>query len=400
VDAALQARLGETGMTAHAVRRQVRAADRLRRVRARLLSTAAAILLAAGVLMFGAPSASAAPLACGTVVTTSIVLDADIIDCGTEGLVVGADGITIDLNGHIIDGTVGDDSAGVRNPGFDDVTIRNGTIQEFERGISLEAAARQNVVGEVTAAHNGSGFAIDASSGNLLAGNQTLLNGTGIFLLRNASRNTIRNNSIDDTFTGMLIGGSANRVERNRVYANGVGIEVDGPGGGNRVADNLISGGCFGQLRVLDSNRNVLETNEITHGCGTAIQLVRADSNRIERNLAGSIGSDGNQAGIELLEGSDDNIVRRNTTAQNATDGIFVESGSLRTRVERNVASFNSDDGIDVDDPTTTIAGNDADFNLDLGIEAVAGVNDGGRNTATGNGDPAQCLNVVCTSRR
>jgi hypothetical protein len=32
----------------------------------------------------------------------------------------------------------------------------------------------------------------------------------------------------------------------------------------------------------------------------------------------------------------------------------------------------------------------------DLGIAAVPGVTDGGRNRARGNGNPAQCLNVAC----
>jgi hypothetical protein len=32
----------------------------------------------------------------------------------------------------------------------------------------------------------------------------------------------------------------------------------------------------------------------------------------------------------------------------------------------------------------------------DLGIEAVAGVLDGGGNRALGNGNPLQCLKVVC----
>jgi hypothetical protein len=39
---------------------------------------------------------------------------------------------------------------------------------------------------------------------------------------------------------------------------------------------------------------------------------------------------------------------------------------------------------------------NTANDNGDLGIEAVSGVIYGGENTASGNGNPLQCLNVVC----
>jgi hypothetical protein len=41
-------------------------------------------------------------------------------------------------------------------------------------------------------------------------------------------------------------------------------------------------------------------------------------------------------------------------------------------------------------------ADNRANNNADLGIQAVPGVIDGGGNTAFGNGNPLQCLNVVC----
>jgi hypothetical protein len=40
--------------------------------------------------------------------------------------------------------------------------------------------------------------------------------------------------------------------------------------------------------------------------------------------------------------------------------------------------------------------GNRADNNIDFGIDAIAGVTDGGGNTASGNGGAQQCRNVVC----
>jgi hypothetical protein len=44
----------------------------------------------------------------------------------------------------------------------------------------------------------------------------------------------------------------------------------------------------------------------------------------------------------------------------------------------------------------TTLRNNRADDNGDFGIDAVAGVTDGGGNTASGNGNPLQCRNVFC----
>ena len=44
------------------------------------------------------PSAGAAPLACGEVITKDTTLQSDLTNCPGDGLVVGADEITLDLN--------------------------------------------------------------------------------------------------------------------------------------------------------------------------------------------------------------------------------------------------------------------------------------------------------------
>jgi parallel beta-helix repeat protein len=74
----------------------------------------------------------------------------------------------------------------------------------------------------------------------------------------------------------------------------------------------------------------------------------------------------------------------------------LVEAGSSGNLVAHNVAFRNLIDGIHVNDPATTIKRNTANSNGNLGIFAVPGVVDGGGNTAHDNGNPLQCLNVVC----
>ena len=79
-------------------------------------------------------------------------------------------------------------------------------------------------------------------------------------------------------------------------------------------------------------------------------------------------------------------------------DGIVVAADSSGTQITKNVANGNADDGIDVDNPATTVTENTANDNADLGIEAVPGTTDGGGNRASGNGNPAQCTGVSCSS--
>ena len=99
----------------------------------------------------------------------------DLIDCQGNGLVIGTGKITLDLNGHIIDGKGLD--AGVVNMGFDSVTITNGTINEFDYGVLLNPGTGLNVVTGVHVELNQeAGIAprrrrSRAASGNIIRGN-------------------------------------------------------------------------------------------------------------------------------------------------------------------------------------------------------------------------------------
>jgi hypothetical protein len=46
----------------------------------------------------------AGPVSCGDTITADTTLDTDLVDCPNNGIVIGADDITLDLNGHTIDG--------------------------------------------------------------------------------------------------------------------------------------------------------------------------------------------------------------------------------------------------------------------------------------------------------
>jgi len=99
----------------------------------------------------------------------------------------------------------------------------------------------------------------------------------------------------------------------------------------------------------------------------------------------------------------DSNTVRitGNDALRNAGDGIHFGGEVTSSVAEGNVASGNGDDGIEVaefvvGETPDTLARNLATYNGDLGIEAVAGTLDGGGNRAFGNGNPLQCLNIVC----
>jgi parallel beta-helix repeat protein len=89
----------------------------------------------------------------------------------------------------------------------------------------------------------------------------------------------------------------------------------------------------FGVLLV-DSNRNVLSRNRMTH-VGDGFNLVRSDSNKLLQNAV----TDASYSGVALFEGSDKNRIVGNVVADLADIGFTLQSNSSRNHVTGNSAS-------------------------------------------------------------
>jgi len=70
---------------------------------ARLASLALVVTLTIAGAVVGGSQALAGPVSCGDTITTDTTLDSGLLDCPNNGIVIGADDITLDLNGHTID---------------------------------------------------------------------------------------------------------------------------------------------------------------------------------------------------------------------------------------------------------------------------------------------------------
>jgi parallel beta-helix repeat protein len=401
-------------------------------------------LLMAGFLSLGGDQALASHVNCGDTITASVKLDSDLTNCPGDGIVIGADNITLDLNRHTIDGveTGGPvceppfpEDTGVQNPdGHDGIRIKNGTIQEFGTGIEggygrsklLDLTIRNNITGgisigsepvedskddnvierNVVTGYGCGGIAVVDGDNSSIKGNRvtdTQQAGNGIFLI--VSNNCVlQGNSIsgnEENGIAMFDSSNNNRIEGNSLSDNLEGVLV-APGSGHElIKNNSASGGDDGVL-LIETDHNVVTGNTLGHSRLTGVAVVSADDNQIASNSIAANG-DGSEGGIHVLadpeiptDTSDRNLLSGNTLVGNTGDGILVDPGQTKTLIDKNRADSNSDDGIDVDEPDTTVRMNTANSNADLGIEAVAGVRDGGGNKARGNGNPAQCTNVAC----
>src|SRR5215204_936953 len=160
----------------------------------------AAFALTALLFASTAATASAAqPIACGQVITQDTTLEDDLTDCPGDGIVIGADGIMLDLNGHTVSGATCDtdcvSNRGVDNTaGHDGVWILNGTIRGFAYSVALAGADENTLdgltVGGFPVSRSFIGVALSHSSDNELD-HISALGGDPAVQLSAADRNTI-----------------------------------------------------------------------------------------------------------------------------------------------------------------------------------------------------------------
>ena len=169
------------------------------------------------------PVAHADQIACGQVITTNTTITNSLAGCAGDGLVIGASGVTVDLNGNTIQGTgLG---VGVMNNGHSDVTIRNGALLNFDHGVVLNPGTVRNSVTGLTLARNEwSAIQLNAASGNHLAQNRlNEMGDIGVRLTNGASDNAIQGNVVGtgagDSFV-VELGSNRNWIEGNAVQVS------------------------------------------------------------------------------------------------------------------------------------------------------------------------------------
>jgi Right handed beta helix region len=260
----------------------------------------------AGLVAFGtvaaapAMAAAEASLTCGAVVTTDVRLDADLVDCAGSGLVVGASEITIDLAGHVVDGT--GSGAGIDvSAGHDDLRITGGTVRDFQFGIHFFETSGARV-DRVTTESNTIGVIVERSDAAEL---------DRVSTTDNAS------NGIEVTFSDLIA------VRRSTIADNGHGgifdvASVAARYERNTVVDNVASG-----LALWQSSGAVVHRNQLGANGTDGIELAGVDDAAIVGNEAFA----NDQHGISIDEPG--NSVARNRAFSNQGAGITAPEGTV-----------------------------------------------------------------------
>src|SRR5215208_2121543 len=129
---------------------------------------------AAGVMALGAQTAAAAPvqqLSCGDTITTDTTLHKDLVDCPSNGIVIGADNVTLDLNGHTIDGdgTLNNQPSpvpfvdtGVGVFIHEGITVKDGSIRQFGTAFDAFGSRQIRLLDVATSGNQGFGITLSA----------------------------------------------------------------------------------------------------------------------------------------------------------------------------------------------------------------------------------------------
>jgi parallel beta-helix repeat protein len=310
-------------------------------------------------------------------------------------------------------------------------------VQEFDHAVRLTGSSHNQVV-DLVATRNGNadiGRAILLDTGsdwNLIARNDASANGrSGVAVLDSHHNLVARNRTAANGVAGMgIFGGGDNQVVRNVVADNGDNGIFWGEGTvGGRVAKNTISGSPSAGLVMDGSDFATVVNNHLAHngdnlvvfgngnsvrgnlvvdatgcpdGCGFGISVEGGTGNLVAGNLLLGTAHDGVR--VDTFAPDDlptiGTVILDNVVRGAGVDGVSVGTETSNpvknTHIESNRVSRSTDDGIDVRRADTVLADNAANNNGDYGIEAVGGVIDGGGNKAHGNGNPAQCLNILC----
>jgi para-nitrobenzyl esterase len=210
---------------------------------------------------------------CGVTLDSNLKLDHDLA-CTGDGLIAGADGIEIDLNGHTIAGS--GTGAGVGLTGRSHVTVFGGVIENFEAGVRV-GTSTGNVIRDNDISRNTDGIDLQAGSyANAIVRNAFRDNrARGIMSRGDTVRNVIAGNALTGNRVGILLFGAAETAVTDNMISESLlaGIRFNVLATGNLVWRNTVTANPAGIEFVItptgSSTGNWLLANRIaTNTCG------------------------------------------------------------------------------------------------------------------------------------
>ena len=333
----------------------------------------------------------AAQPSCGDTLTVNTTLTADL-DCSLStgtALTLGANGITLNLNGHTITGPAGDDSYyGVYTTNNHD-TITNGTIQDYGYGVVVSHAKNTaiswlTVIGEDPDS-NDYGIDVESSTNTSIMHNTVSGQYEGTYLYGNAVSTLTANDSTADYAAFYFEYDTSDVMSHN--MAHGSYGFLDYYSGGQTYTSNTANGGSqtgfylycddYGHITVIGNTAN----GNAGDGFYTAYCYDYPPARFVPSVIRGNVANSNGENGFDDYYSVGARF-RGNTAKSNGSDGFYMDYPSLQ-RIVGNIANHNSSSGIELDNNSgssygqpVTISTNTLKYN-NYGVYADLGAPDG-----------------------
>jgi parallel beta-helix repeat protein len=210
---------------------------------------------------------------CGTTIVDNLTLDQDLV-CPGGGLIVGADGIRINLSFHKISGSTA--GIGITVVGRSGISIANGVIRTFATAVMVNASTNV-VIENVKFVGNAEGIDLQSGSSAVTIQKTAFLDSSiRAIMLRTGS---VGNMITDNTFLGnrvgvLLFAPTGTTVRRNLISGSSLAaIRVNTPATGNLLLENTLVSGTAGVEFLVtpagSATGNTLMSNNISFNtCG------------------------------------------------------------------------------------------------------------------------------------
>lgn len=276
---------------------------------------------------------------CNTTIVGNTVLTNDQ-DCTEEGIIIGADNITLDCDGHIIEGT--GINIGIWAIGRKNITIKNCIVKNFWSGITFTTTIDSYLLNN-TALNNKRGIELRSSSTNNLIEENKVRNSSemGVQFFSLSTGNRLIDNLIEfNPSMGVFLGaGTGNQLIHNNIIRNNSNHAIQVfQANDNIITNNILNYNREGVNTFLtNTHRNNIMHNTIIGSSSRGISLVgrnnTIDNNTIEGTQGGSA--------IELRNGVRNNSITNNRIQNNFNSGMQIGDGT-ENRVANNIIQTNS----------------------------------------------------------
>ena len=226
------------------------------------------------------------------------------LNATTTCITISSDNVSLDLNGFNLTGDGGASDYGVfvynSKEELNNITILNGSIYSFERGIYLSSSSN-NTLSNIATDLNGYGILLSSSSDNILSNIISNLNTEYGIFLSSSSDNILSNITSNlNTERGILLFSSSNNTLSNITSSsNSIGIYLTSSSDNNSLSSINSNSNSYGIYLDSSSDNNLTD--------------ITSDSNT--------------QSGIYVHSNSDSNILSRINSTSN-TYGIYLASSS------------------------------------------------------------------------